>query len=101
MCAEEPVVLARNCDEKVPDFLKWQKHNPDRYLVYDGDVYLCAVEVLNKSTGKSTWEVVKLRISCDWDGDSGFFDLIHEECADGTIYDDWGWEDFEWSIKLE
>lgn len=85
----------------IPFEIQWKKHNPDRHEVFDGDVFLVAVEVKNNKTGKSHWEIEKLRVSCDWDGESGFFDLVYADCTESTSYDALAWEDFEYSIKVE
>lgn len=80
----------------IPEAIQWKKHNPDRTIVYDGDVYLVALEVKNNKTGKSTWEVAKVRINCDED----YFDMINADCEDSSSYDYWDWEDFEYSVQV-
>lgn len=85
---------------EVPSTLQWKKHDPNME-VFDGDTFLVAIEVKNNKTKKKEWEVYKIRVSCDWDGASGFFDMVYADCAESTLLDAWSWEDFEWSIKLE
>ena len=87
-------------EQNIPEPLQWQKHNPDRMAVYDGDTFLVAIEVKDSKTGKFHWEVDKIRIACDWDGESGFFDLIYANCENCSSYYAWEWEDFTYSIKL-
>lgn len=88
-------------EEAIPPGLSWQRHVPERKDVYDGDVFLVALQVENKETGRKYWEIEKLRVSCDSDGaGEGFFELIYADCADSTPYDAWTWDDFEFSIKL-
>jgi len=87
--------------DNLPLDLIWKKHELNRDEVYDGDVFLVAIQVKNEKTGKMYWQFEKLRISCDGDEDGGFFDMVRYDDNDTETFDDWSWEDFEYSIKLK
>jgi len=52
----------------IPPEIKWKKHNPDRHEVYDGDVFLVAVEVHNSMTKKIGQRILlKMSQSQEWE----------------------------------
>ncbi len=62
----------------------------------DGSIYLFAVWVTDNRTGKSCWDIDKVRICCD----EGYFEMVLGDDPDGEPYG-WGLDDVSFYIKLE
>lgn len=73
----------------------WIKNEADSFQ--DGSVYIVALQVTNNETGKTKWEIDKIRVTCDED----HFSMAYADCADSTPYDAWTWEDFEYYIEVK
>jgi hypothetical protein len=57
-------------------------------------VFIVALLVNNAKTGKTDWQVDKVRVICD--------DYVQLVCHDNDEpYSDWDWDGFEYYIKLE
>lgn len=75
---------------------RWIKHQPEK-LVYDGSRWAVALQVHNKETGKTNWEIDTVAVSCDEESFS-MTALCDGESADP--YSSWSWEDFEFVFPM-
>ena len=83
--------------QKVDDFSEppgWTKNMITDRSLFDGDVFLIAVPVINSKTSIKFWDIDKIKVTADED-------LFYLEYADsGDSFDIWEWEDVAYYISL-
>ena len=75
--------------------LPWIKLDAEKHNWFkDGSRFLVALKVKNNTTGKTKWEFDIVRMDCDGEVASLYYE-------GDEIYDKWSWFDFEYFYLLE